>query len=128
MRHLGVVAILAAVLAGCAGARYASPSGEVPGLHVVNVDGPEVDLVLDDQVIATVACGAIATLVPGTGDLARLPWQLTVRSSNGTVLDSQSLADLLPQGLLIRGTSVLIGPWPMSYGPAPASCTAVPTG
>ena len=124
MRRTGVIVCMAAVLAGCGASPSASPSPSVEPLavYIVNVDGPAVDLLLDEQVIASVECGATATLVPGAGGIPELPWELTVRSSDGAVLGTPSVDGPLPQGLLIRGTSVLGGPWPMSYGPAPGPC------
>lgn len=128
MRRNRVLALLAVMLVGCGLSPSASSGGEVPAVHIVNVDGPSVDLLLDDEVIATVACEATATVVPGAGSVPALPWELTVQSSDGTVLGSPSVADPLPKGVLIRGTGVLTGPWPMlSYGPASPPCAPDPT-
>jgi hypothetical protein len=105
-----------------------SPSSEVSTtVHVVNVDGPQINLVLNDQVISSIACRGGVTLVAGQGSLSKLPWDLTIKSSDGAVLGVAHLADPEPNAVLIRGTSVLTGPWPMSYGPAPAAtCAAAP--
>jgi hypothetical protein len=126
MRHMGAVALLAALLTGCGASASPSPTGEVLAVHIVNVDGPDVDLFIGDHVIATLACGGTAALVPGAESLPGLPWEVTVKSSDGAILGTPSIADPLPQGLLIRGTSVLTGPWPMSHGPAPAACVGAP--
>ena len=117
---------MAVLLMGCGASPSSSPTGEVRAVHIVNVDGPDVDLIVGDQVIATLACGGTASLVPGTGSLPELPWEITVKSSEGAILGTPSMADPLPQGVLIRGSSVLTGPWPMSYGPGPAACGAAP--
>jgi hypothetical protein len=91
------------------------------------VDGPSVEVVLAGQVIATLACGAQTTLAPGNG-LPAWPWDLTVRATDGGPLDGQGdrpipfAAPMSERGVLIRERSVIVGPWPMSYGPAPASC------
>ncbi|HYK96280.1 MAG TPA: hypothetical protein VE011_10500 [Candidatus Dormibacteraeota bacterium] len=90
------------------------------------------ELVLAGQVIATIACGGQTVLAPGSA-LPALPWALTVRATDGGVLSGQGdqpilfAAPLAEQGVLIRDRTVIVGPWPMSYGPAPATCaTGVP--
>lgn len=119
--------LVALVLAGLALAAcsvsQSGSTGELAALHVVNVDGPGVQLVLADKVVARVPCGGSATLVPG-GQLPGLPWVLTVRADDGAVLRSVSIAGELPQGMVIRGRGVMTGTWPMSYGPAPSPLDA----
>ena len=107
---------------GCSSSSRPSPTGEPAALHVVNVDGPAVYLLFSGTVIATVPCGGSATLAPG-GQLPGLPWDLTIRAADGEVLRSVSITTL-PQGMLVRGRSVLTGSWPMSYGPAPSPLDA----
>lgn len=92
-------------------------------LHVANVDGPAVQVVIAGREVATLACGTSTVLQPG-GELPALPWRVEVRAADGTLLDhgSVSFADGPPWGLLIRGHSVLTGPYPMAYGPASSGC------
>ena len=111
--------IVALLVAGCGSASGPSAVGEPAALHIVNVDGPRVSILLGDTVVATVPCGTIAVLAPGSG-LPGLPWNLTVRADDGQTLGSVSISGSLPQGVLIRGRDVLAGSWPMSYGPAPS--------
>lgn len=117
----GVLAPL--LVAGCALAGPSSPTGEPAALHIVNLDGPDVSVVLGGAVIATVPCGGSTALVPGT-QLPGQPWDLTIRTAGGEVLGSVSIAGPLPQGILVRGHCVLTGPWPMTYGPAPSPLEA----
>jgi hypothetical protein len=98
---------------GCLAALAQAAEGE---------DGPGRQ-VLGGAVIATVPCGASTALVPGT-QLPGLPWDLTIRTAGGELLRSVSFAGPLPQGILVRGHSVLTGAWPMTYGPAPSPLEA----
>jgi hypothetical protein len=96
---------------------------ERASLHIVNVDGPDVVVILGGETVATVPCGGNATLEPG-GSLPGLPWDLSVRTAGGASLRSVSIAGPLPQGMLIRGRAVMTGSWPMSYGPPPSPLDA----
>lgn len=92
-------------------------------LHVANLDGPTVRLVIAGRTVATVACGASTVLEPGA-EVPALPWRVEVRTAGGTLLDNGSVSFVQGPswGLLIRGTSVLTGPYPMAYGPASSGC------
>lgn len=92
-------------------------------LHVANVDGPTVQLEIAGRTVATVACGASTVLQPG-GEVPALPWRVEVRTLDGTLLNdgSVSFAQGSPWGLIVRGSSVLTGPYPMAYGPASSGC------
>ncbi len=102
-------------------------SGEPAALTVLNVDGPGVSLLVDDQVVVAVPCGASATVMPNE-ELPKLPWNLAVRADNGEVIGSLSLEGL-PEWVVVRGRSILVGRSP-SYGPAPSllasPCAAPP--
>lgn len=111
--------VLAAVIAACGPGAATPADGEPAALHIVNVDGPDVVVLLGEAQVATVACGSAATLEPG-GALNQLPWNLTVRAVDGVALRTVTIDGPLPSGILIRGRTVLTGPWPMSYGPAPS--------
>lgn len=89
-------------------------------LHAVNVDGPTVELVFNGQLVTTLPCGSSAVLEPGAR-LPALPWYIEVRTAAGVTLNNGRVtADQgPPMGLLVRGPSVLTGPYPMAYGPAP---------
>lgn len=100
-----------------------SPSAESFGLHVVNVDGPGVIVLVAGEVEATVPCGGSATLAPD-GSIPELPWAVEVRADDGQVLRAFDISGPAPQGVLVRGREVLIGSWPMSYGPAPTDACA----
>ena len=127
MRHARVMVLLATVLVGCTVTTSASPSGEASTVHLVNVDGPKVDVILGEKVVSTIGCGAAVVLEPGRGNLPNLPWDLTVKSSTGTVLGAAHLANPGPDTVLVRGTTVLVGASPMSNGPAQASpCPSAP--
>lgn len=118
-------AAIAAVLLLAACGRTTGPStGDRAALHIVNVDGPRVVVLLADANVATVECGGEATLVPGD-NVPQPPWSLAVRADDGAILRSVSIVGDLPQGMLIRGRAVLTGPWPMSYGPAPSPLDAL---
>jgi hypothetical protein len=86
-------------------------------VHIVNVDGPIVEVLMDGGRVATVACGGSAALI-ATGVPRGLPWTLEFWTSDGEHLETLTVEGPLPWGVLIRGTAVLNGPWPMSYGPA----------
>ena len=119
-----VGALMVAVLfAGCGPTSEASGPGEPAALHIVNVDGPGVSVILGGKVLAAVPCGGDASLMPG-GQLPPLPWDLAVRADDGAILGSVSISGSLPLAILIRGRSVLTGSWPMSYGPAPSPLNA----
>ncbi len=111
------------LLVGCGSGAQPSGTGEPAALHIVNVDGPGVVVMLGDETVATVPCGGSATLQPG-GSIPGLPWDLSVRADDGETLRSVSIAGPLPQGMLIRGRSVMIGSWPTTYGPAPSPLDA----
>jgi hypothetical protein len=114
-----IVLAIGLLIAGCASGSSPIPSlsGEPAALHVANVDGPDVSLLIAGNVVAVVRCGSSASFEPG-GSMPSLPWELTVRASDGEVLQSVSVS-ALPEVLLVRGRGVLTGPWPMSYGPPP---------
>jgi len=128
--RIGPTLLAALLLSGCVQLSESSAPGEPAVLHIVNVDGPDVSVLLGASVVALVACGGDATLVPGP-PVGALPWDVVVRADDGAILGSVSILGPLPQGLLIRGRALISGSWPMSYGPAPspldAPCgTAVP--
>jgi hypothetical protein len=122
------------LLNGCASGAQPSGTGErlstqsaateeLASLHIVNVDGPNVVVILGGATVASVPCGGNVTLEPG-GLVPGLPWELSVRSEDGASLRSVSITGPLPQGMLIRGRSVMTGSWPMAYGPAPSPLDA----
>ena len=123
---IGAVTI-ALLVAGCGLSSGAPGSSPEPGaLHVVNVDGPDVSVLIAGKVVAAVPCGQDATLAPG-GSLPGLPWEVVVDERGGGGMLGRVAVSSLPLGLLIRGSAVLSGPWPMSYGPAPAGgCSTSP--
>jgi hypothetical protein len=116
---LGVAAFLGMmVLAACA---LPSPSPMPFSLHAVNLDGPTVELAINGQKVATLKCNSSVVVEPG-GSLPSLPWSIEVRTPAGLRLENGQVdvfAPAAPMGLLVRGSSVLIGVYPMSYGPAP---------
>ena len=123
---IGAVTI-ALLVAGCGSSSGAPGSPSEPGaLHIVNVDGPDVSLFIAGTFVAAVPCGQDATLAPG-GSLPALPWEVVVGANGGGTLGRVTVSSL-PLGLLIRGSAVLSGPWPMSYGPAPAGGCATSPG
>jgi hypothetical protein len=124
---IGAVTI-ALLVAGCGSSSRPPESPSEPGaLHIVNVDGPEVvSVFIAGTFVAAVACGHDATLAPG-GSLPGLPWEVVVGQNGGGTLGHVTVSSL-PLGLLIRGTAVLSGPWPMSAGPAAAGGCATSPG
>lgn len=119
---------IALLVAGC-GSSSGPPgsSSEPAALHIVNVDGPDVvSVFIAGKFVAAVPCGHDATLAPG-GSLPGLPWEVVVGQNGGGTLGHVTVSSL-PLGLLIRGTAVLSGPWPMSAGPAPAGGCATSPG
>ena len=119
------VVIIALVAAACGSPLIAPGQSETAALHIVNVDGPDVSILIAGKLVAGVPCGQEATLSP-TAPLPRLPWVLVVRATDGGTLGHVAVSNL-PLGVLIRGNEVLSGPWPMSYGPAGGGCPASPT-
>ena len=95
------------------------PTDAPPILHLVNVDGPDVAISIGGRVVAELPCGASRELAVSDGS-SPLPWALEVRATDGEVIGTPTIG-ALPQGLLVRGRSVLTGPWPMDYGPAPTN-------
>ncbi|HVA86443.1 MAG TPA: hypothetical protein VNF73_09030 [Candidatus Saccharimonadales bacterium] len=124
---VGTVTIALLVM-GCVSSAGPPGSSSEPGaLHIVNVDGPDVvSVFIAGTFVAAVACGHDATLAPG-GSLPGLPWDVVVGQNGGGTLGQVTVSSL-PLGLLIRGTTVLSGPWPMSAGPAPAGGCATSPG
>jgi hypothetical protein len=125
---------VAVLIGGCTlGTRTVEPAipPEPAVLHVVNVDGPEVEVLLGGLVVATIPCGGTMTLIPGV-ELPAWPWELLVRATDGGNLDGQTeraisiAGPTVPRSLLVRGRSVLTGPWPISFGPRPGPCASTP--
>ena len=112
-------ALMVLLIAACTTPSETTLTGDSGVVHVVNVDGPGVSVLLGAKVVATVPCGGAATITQGS-ELGALPLDLVVRAPDGAILGIASITGPLPRGILIRGRSVLTGPWPMSYGPAPS--------
>jgi hypothetical protein len=120
----GVAVLVGLMLAACDPMMPSPSPTEAQILHVVNVDGPEVAVVVGGQTIAIVSCGGAQEVEPGQTAPA-LPWNLMVHSTDGQELGSPTRVTQLPRTLLIRGRNATLGPWPMiSYGPAapPNAC------
>jgi hypothetical protein len=135
--------VIVVIITGCAAQPMPQPSAteqqspteqpsaaEQPALHVIDVDGPGVTVMLGGQSLASVPCGGSAEVTPG-GTVPPLPWELTILADDGGALQFPTReVDTLPWAILIRGRVALSGSWPMSYGPAPANlndpCASVP--
>ena len=125
----------ALLLAGCAsgggsGGRGTSGAPSAVGtafvLHVLNIDGPTVGLMVGEQVVATVPCGSGVDLHAGAGDVPALPWTLEVRTAAGALVGSASYpTGAAEQSLQIRGGKVTTGGI-MSGGPSagPDACAS----
>ncbi len=123
------------LVAACASTTPGVPASqpqptEQPALHILDIDGPGVVVMLGEQTLASVPCGGDAVVAPG-GSMPQLPWQLTVLADDGGALSLPPPVVVLPATLLIRDRVALVGSWPMgSYGPAPANlqhpCASVP--
>lgn len=123
---IAAVVVIGAVILGprLGDLRTGSDPKDAPGvLHLVNVDGPDVSVLLDGQVVVELPCGASRELATGDGR-SPLPWTLEVRATDGEVIGTPTIEGPLPRGLLIRGRNVLTAPWPMKDGPAPANPNA----
>ena len=121
MRRMHLLSVAGMTRLSFAGVMLLSACLTTPfSLHAVNVDGPTVELVINGQLAATLPCGSSAVLEPG-GTLPAMPWHIEVRTPAGVTLNNGRVnADQgPPMGLLVRGSSVLTGPYPMAYGPAP---------
>ena len=96
-------------------------------IHVVNRDGPTLDLYVNDQKIAQVSCQDQGVgqpiLVPGA-DLPPLPWVVRLVGSGGAALwQITEDGNSGPRMILIRGTTVSEVVWPGDTGgPAQSPC------
>ena len=127
--------IVVATIAACSAQPSVpvTPTGSPSdSLLVWNVDGPTVELMLGTESIGVVPCPGLRRLAPGAG-LPAWPWHLTVRATDGGLLNGASVAEVdvgtVPGGwrLLVRGRSIGVGLGQNgSVGPAPASCPPAP--
>jgi hypothetical protein len=102
----------------------ASPTVSAYVMNVEDVDGPPVELVIGQQVVARVPCSGYTQVVEGVGGVPRLPWSLDVRRQDGSLLQHFDVE----QGpewamLLLRGDTVALGQF-AADGPAasPGAC------
>jgi hypothetical protein len=121
--------VVALIAGGCGAQVVSVSSSDEPALHIVNVDGPEVSVLLGAKLMASVPCGGEATI--STASAGRdLPWDLVVVAEDGGIIGSASIPGPLPRAMLIRGRTVMTGTWPTTYGPAPspfdAQCATPP--
>lgn len=113
---------LAMTLSACAGTGAR--------LEVTNVDAPTVEVLVNDQLAATLRCGETRVLLPG-GNLPSQPWtiQLLARDLfwgyHGITVDGTT-----NMGLLVhRGNppTVSFGPLPVHFGPSGQPCPSPST-
>jgi hypothetical protein len=105
-----LLAIAALAVLAC----NASPiEEERGGLQVLSKGGPPVNLQVNGQDVAEVACNGGEFLTPGEKGLPRLPWDLKVISlTDGRTLLDQRVIEL-PRWLLVQRDSVGISSSPI---------------
>lgn len=123
-------AVLGLALCGCAAISSPSPPSPSPSataaayvLNVADVDGPPIELRIDQHVVATVPCSGYTQLVEGAAGVPQLPWSLDVRRQGGGLLQHFEVVGGQNFELLLRGDSVALGSFG-SNGPttAPEPC------
>jgi len=99
----------------------ASPTQTAYVMYVEDVDGPPVELVINQRVVAPVPCSGYTGVVEGVGGVPRLPWSLDVRRQDGSLLQHFDV-ERGPEWamLLLRGDTVALGQFPAD-GPAAAT-------
>ena len=131
-RHAGllVVSLLAVACAGPVGpaaapsrSGSAAPSVAPYALYVADVDGPPIDLLIGDRLVAQVSCSGYMTLTAGANGVPQLPWPLDVRRQGGGLLQHFEVQGGQDFTLLLRGDTVALGQFGAA-GPtsAPDAC------
>jgi hypothetical protein len=103
-----------------------TPIPESGAIHIVNLGPRTVEVVFRNRLVALLACGETTVIAAAQLDSSS-PWHFIVRNVEDETIGAATLDWRLPAAILIRDGTVLGGPWPMSYGPAPvATCEATP--
>lgn len=138
---LGLLLAACLVAAGCRRGASVSPSatpasepssgpvGSQPAfLLISNVDGPDLVVVVNGEVVGSAPCGGGKDLVDGDAGLPALPWSVQLREADGTVLlDSEYARSDLPFYIKIRGHEWAGTRLPIS-GPVGTGCPPQNTG
>jgi hypothetical protein len=143
MGRLVVGAMLAVMLVGCvmapgSGAADSSPPARpLPASAIVlivrNVDGPQANILIGDQKVATLNCWDPAvTLTAGDPALPALPWAVTILDIShppaSKVLGTRTEAgDGPPDTLVIRADRVDSGLLESPFAVAPSPCPLAPS-
>lgn len=114
--------LLAAIfVVGCSQAPTVNPT-ETPVaratfLRVMNIDGPPVDVVINNVRVETLACNTGGRYEPGLGKTPALPWEVALITSAGDELRRFSMTDatgdvgaMILSGGVTLGSSVMGGP------------------
>lgn len=117
-RPMVALAALAISVSSC------EPSSPSFQLHIRNMDGPTVKVLVAGVELATVRCGTGLALTPQTSP----PWDVViVDATTSEQLFRREFSDAPDQEVVIRSDGASAGPWPMPGGPAPAT-TCPPEG
>ena len=89
---------------------------------VSNIDGPPIDVVVNDVEIAHLTCGATGVDLLAERGVPPLPWRIELRRDNGSALYSGTITEILEsRKLVVRGETATELPWYASAGPQPRS-------
>jgi hypothetical protein len=86
-------------------------------VHILNMDGPTVKVVIGGVAVATVRCGESTAVTPQSPP----PWEIVVTDLSGAELLRKTSSDAPEQGVIVRSDGARAGEWPLPGGPAPAT-------
>ena len=121
-----MLAATAAFVSACGSGIHVPPppfqsSDATPRYYVVlNLDGPPVDLMVNDAKVIHLSCGMNGFDLAGEDGVAELPWDISLVRSDGSAMYSGHV-DAVPESrkILIRGDEAREIPWYSSAGPPP---------
>ena len=113
--------LAALALSACNGA--ATPTVGGFSVLILDIDGPDMTVVVNGQSVGVVVCGAGSlTLIAGEAGVPSLPWTIALSRRDGSQFGSVRLSGTEgDQAIVVRSGGVVHGPKAGSRGPAPTS-------
>ncbi len=143
MRRLLLAPVVAITLAGCAMARGPGAAESSPAtrpssvgtfaLTVMNLDGPQANVLIGDRKVATLNCwDSPLTFTPGDPGLPRLPWSVTILDiSHSPALKTLGMRTEAgsgpPDTIVIRVDHLDSGPLESPLGALGSPCPPAPS-